>query len=72
MMHGVLSVTSVPSFPPPSSLPPPHAVLKAHRLKDTSTFGKQDLYLKLTAGPNQKTSDVHKGVCMRVEVSVLA
>lgn len=41
---------------------PSLAVLKAHRLKDTSTFGKQDLYLALTAGPNQKKSDVHKGV----------
>eukprot|EP00878_Enallax_costatus_P044680 GHUV01053387.1.p1 GENE.GHUV01053387.1~~GHUV01053387.1.p1 ORF type:complete len:140 (-),score=27.75 GHUV01053387.1:28-447(-) len=36
------------------------AVLKAHRLKDTSTFGKQDIYLRLTAGSAVKTSDVIK------------
>ena len=36
-------------------------MLKAHRLKDTATFGKQDLYLKLTAGSNSQKSDVHKG-----------
>jgi hypothetical protein len=38
-------------------------VLKAHRLKDTSTIGKQDIFLKLTAGPNVRESDLHKGVC---------
>lgn len=37
------------------------AVLKAHRLKNTATFGKQKLYLRLAAGAVVKTSDVHEG-----------
>jgi hypothetical protein len=37
------------------------AVLKAYRLKDTGTLGKQNIYLKLTAGANNTTSEVHNG-----------
>lgn len=46
---------------PPLLSPAAAAVLKAYRLKDTSTLGKQNIYLNLTAGPNSTTSDVHNG-----------
>jgi hypothetical protein len=36
-------------------------VLKAHRLKDTSLVGKQDVFLRLRAGDQVKETDVHKG-----------
>lgn len=48
----------------PCTAAPSTAVLKAHRLKDTSTFGKQNIYLKLTAGSNTRTSSVHQGRCL--------
>lgn len=39
-------------------------VLKARKLKDTSTFGKQDIILHLTCAGTVVKSDVHKGkVC---------
>lgn len=56
---------SATTTPMETFLSVPAAVLKAHRLKDTSTFGKQNVFLKLTAGSNSKTSDVHKGMSAR-------
>jgi hypothetical protein len=38
-------------------------VLKAHRLKNTAAFGsKQNIYLRLVAGSEVRTSDVVPGV----------